>query len=94
MNKKPEGKDFFAGMSPYLVIVAAIVLSYVLFTLVLGADEGVVRVLMLVGVALSGVFSVCETLVEKGRLKSGNLHSCHYYRGHDHAYRLYALYAV
>jgi Dolichyl-phosphate-mannose-protein mannosyltransferase. len=70
MNKKPEGKDFFAGMSPYLVIVAAIVLSYVLFTLVLGADEGVVRVLMLVGVALSGVFLFVKRLSKRDALKA------------------------
>ena len=65
-----EAKGFFAGMRPYLLTAAAIVISYILFALVLGADEDAVRAVMLSGVALCGAFLLIKRIPKKSALSA------------------------
>lgn len=67
MNKNPERirTTFLAGMRPYAITAAAIVLSYVIFSLLLGLSEGVLRALMLAGVLLCGFILFIRILRNK-----------------------------
>lgn len=66
MNKNPEGqKSFLSGMRPYGITAAAIIVSYVVFTLLLGAGEGLLRALMLGGVLLCGFILLLRVLSKK-----------------------------
>ena len=70
MSRNPDGrlKASFAGMWPYVYTAAAVVLSYVIFSLLLKAGEEAVRALMLAGVLLCGVYYV----VRSGGQNSGS----------------------
>ena len=66
MSKSLKGsKTAIAGMRPYLLTAAAIVLSYVVFSLLLGASEDLLRALMLGGVLLCGFIWLVRVLRKK-----------------------------
>ena len=66
MSKNLEGrKTALTGMRPYLLTAAAMIVSYVLFTLLLGASESVLRALMLCGVLLCGFILLIKVLNKK-----------------------------
>ena len=66
MSKSPEGRNtVLTSMRPYLLTAAAIVLSYVVFSLLLGASEDMVRALMLGGVLLCGFILLVRVLSKK-----------------------------
>jgi|AGTN01.2.fsa_nt_gi hypothetical protein len=72
MNKNPERalKTPAAGLRPYLVTAAVIVLSYILFSLILGVGESVARALMISGVLLCAVFFVVGCVSKRGASKT------------------------
>ena len=63
--KITKEKCFFTEIHPYLITAAVIVISYAFFALVLGTGEGLVRALMLGGVALCGAYLFVQRLRKK-----------------------------
>jgi len=62
MSRNPDGlKASFAGMRPYVYSASAVVLSYIVFSLLLKAGEAAARALMLAGVLLCGVYYVVRS---------------------------------
>ena len=62
MSRNPDGlRASFIGMRPYVCTAAAVVISYIVFSLLLKAGEAAVRALMLAGVLLCGVYYVVRS---------------------------------
>ena len=76
MSKNPPENRLSApwtGLRPYLITAAAIIVSYVLFTLLLGLSEGVVRALMLAGVLVCGALAFLRFRPKKNLSKMETL---------------------
>lgn len=76
MSKNPPEERLTAprrGLLPYLITAAAIVASYVLFTLLLRLNEGAVRALMLTGLAACALIALIRLLPKRNLSKAETL---------------------
>jgi hypothetical protein len=66
MKEDPESSfSSITGLRPYLIAAAAIIISYILFTLILHLSEETTRILMISGVLLCGVFFAARCLSKR-----------------------------
>jgi hypothetical protein len=73
MNKSNGSSAFLRGIRPYGFTAAAIIAAYVLFALVLGAGEEVVRILMLAGLAVCLLIALIRLLSRENLSKTETL---------------------
>jgi 4-amino-4-deoxy-L-arabinose transferase-like glycosyltransferase len=75
MSKNPDAQPgkTNAGLRPYWITAAIVVVCYVVFALLLKTDEETVRALMLAGVLLCGAFFAIKTSVSRNRSKTETL---------------------
>ncbi len=67
MNKSSESsfKLFVKGLRPYLIIAAAIVISYITFSLLLNLSDETIRALMIMGVFMCGIVFAAISIFKK-----------------------------
>ncbi len=70
INKASAASGFFMGMRPYLITAITIVISYILFALVLDADERAVRAVMLSGAGLCFAFLLIKRIPKRNGISA------------------------